>query len=39
MAVNWLAYAVWGHGIDWIGVLAVATVMLGLGLMITLDEI
>ena len=39
MAINWLAYAVWGSWIDWFGVLALATVMPGLGLMITWDEI
>jgi hypothetical protein len=37
--LDWLAYVIWGHWIEWWGVLAVAMVIPGLGLMITWDEV
>lgn len=39
MAINWLAYIVTGSWLDWYGVLALAAVLPGIGLMITWDEI
>ena len=39
MILDWLAYLTLRHWIEWWGVLVVATVMPGLGLMITWDEV
>ena len=37
--LDWLAYVIGGRWIEWWGVLAVATVMPALGLMITWDKV
>lgn len=38
MAMNWLAYALWGGWLDWRAVLLLAGVTPGIGLMVTWDE-
>jgi hypothetical protein len=38
MALDWLAYLAWGNWLEWWGILALATVLPGMGLMITWDE-
>lgn len=38
MAADWLASVVWGRWLDWSAVLAIATILPALGLMITWDE-
>jgi len=39
MTLDWLAFHVWGRWLEWWAVLALASVIPGLGLMITWHEV
>ena len=39
MALDWVAYLLWGKWLEWWGIVALAAVAPGIGLMITWDEI